>query len=57
MLTKPFLLNRKLKPAASVYRPSMMARVAYDDEEAMDEPCGKPASVVGMKMRKVEGRS
>ncbi len=31
--------------------------VAYDDEEAMDEPCGKPASVVGMKMRKVEDRS
>lgn len=45
MLTKPFLLNRKLKPASSVYRPSMLP-IAFDDDEAMEAPC-KPAPIAG----------
>lgn len=54
MLTKPFFLNRKQKPAAPVYRPVMLP-IAYDDEEAMEEASRKPAVFAGRSAKRNAG--
>ena len=54
MLTKPFFLNRKQKPAAPVYRPVMLP-IAYDDEEAMVEASRKPAVLNGRMVKRSAG--